>query len=122
MAFWIVILVALVALGALVLYVLREQSIERERIDKELHDERTPTLEYSVPTGQDPVSILAALERAGYTASVDPHHPHQHVLIACPEGVDQQRAHVRSVIESASVTAPEDGAPLEVDVRFKDEG
>jgi hypothetical protein len=121
MAFWIVILVALVALGALALYLLKEQSIERERIDKELHDERTPTLEYIVPTGQDPVGIMAALERAGYTASVDPHHTHQHVLIACPGGIDRQRAQVRSLIASAGVTTPEDGVPVRVVVRFRDE-
>lgn len=121
MAFWMVFLVALVALGALVLYVLREQSIERDRIDRTLHDEHTPTLEYSVPTGQDPVVILAALERAGYVASVDPHHPHQHVLVACPEGLEHERARVRTLIETASVTAPSDGAPHHVEVRFKDE-
>jgi hypothetical protein len=118
MAFWMVFLIALVALGALVLYVLREQSIERDRIDKVLHDKRTPTLEYAVPTGQDPAHVLAALERAGYTASVDPHHRHQHVLIACPDGVAHQRSQVRSVI-AASLT--DGGAPLQVEVRFRDE-
>lgn len=119
MAFWIVILVALAALGALLLYVLREQSIERDRIDKQLHDAHTAKLEYSVPTGQDPVVILAALEHAGYTASVDPHHAHQVVLVACPHGVESERTRVRSLIASASVTTPEDGVPLEV--RFRDE-
>jgi hypothetical protein len=114
-----VILIAMVALGALVLYVLREQSLDRDRIDRELHDERTPTLEYTVPTGQDPVPILAALERAGYTASVDPHHTHQHLLIGCPEGLEHERDRVRSLIRSATVTAPQDSTPVEV--RFRDE-
>lgn len=121
MAFAIVILVALVALGLIVLYVVREQVRQRQHVDEELHEERTPTLEYVVPTGQDPVVILAALERAGYTATVDPHHARQVVLIACPAGVERERAHVRSVIEAADVTAPQDGVPLEVDVRFRDE-
>lgn len=111
MAFWIVILVALVALGALAMYVLRQQSIERERVEEELHDSRTPTLEYSVPTGQDPVHILAALERAGYMVGVDSHGAHQVVMVKCPDGPDRARAKVRSLIESVS-----DGNP-----RFRDE-
>jgi len=112
MAFWMVLLVAIIALGALVLYVLRDQSIARERIEDELHDSRTPTLEYSVPTGQDPVAILAVLERAGYTAGVDSHGVHQVVMVKCPDGPDRERTKVRTVIESAHVGV----------VRFRDEG
>jgi hypothetical protein len=112
MAFWMVLLVAIVALGALVLYVLRDQSIARERIEHELHDAHTATLEYSVPTGQDPVPILAVLERAGYTAGVDSRGAHQVVLVKCPDGPDRDRTKVRAVIESAHVGA----------VRFRDEG
>jgi hypothetical protein len=111
MAFWIFILIGLVALGGLVLWVLRDQSIEREQIGKHLLDPSTPTLEYAVPTGHDPVDILAALELAGFTASVDSHHTHQHVLVGCPDGVDRQRAVVRSVIGSTGSTV----------VRFVDE-
>ena len=121
MAFPIVILLALVALAAIVLYVVRQEMRQRERVDTKLHDDRVPTLEYDVPAGQDPTVILAALERAGYTATVDPGGPHQLVLVECPAGVDRERARVRSVIESASVTTPEDGVPLQVDVRFRDE-
>jgi hypothetical protein len=112
---------AFAALAWLVLYVVREQAAKRIRVSEVLHDDHTPTLEYSVPTGQDPAVILAALERAGYTATADPNHGHQRVLVACPAGMDQQRSEVRSVIESASVTAMDDGVPLEVDVRFRDE-
>jgi hypothetical protein len=112
MAFWMVLLVSIVALGALVLYVLRDQSIARERIEAELHDTRTPTLEYSVPTGQDPAAILAVLERAGYTAGVDSHGAHQVVMVKCPDGPDGDRTKVRTLIESAHVGA----------VRFADEG
>lgn len=111
----------IVALAGIVLYVVREQVAERERVARELHDDRTPTLEYFVPTGQDPVVILTALERADYRATVDPNHAHQLVLVACPGGVERHRAKVRSVIESASVTTPQDGIPLEPEVRFRDE-
>lgn len=113
--------IGVVALIWIVLYVVREQVAARQRVDEELHSDDVPTLEYVVPPGQDPAVILAALERAGFTAAADPHHAHQRVLIACPEGLDRQRAHVRSVIESASVTAPQDGVPVEADVQFVDE-
>jgi len=120
MAFWIAILIAVVALLALALYVLREQSLDRDRIDKELHDGRTPTLEFVVPTGQDPVGILAALERAGYTAVVDSHGAHQLVLIGCPDGLEKHRDQVRSLVASATVVAP-GGTPPPGGVRFRDE-
>jgi hypothetical protein len=119
MIFWLVFLVAIIAIVALVMYVLRQQSIDRERIEDELHDTRTPTLEYSVPTGQDPVEILAALERAGYTAGVDSHGAHQVVMVKCADGPDHDRAKVRSLIEAAHVGP--DGAPMHAVVRFRDE-
>lgn len=111
MAFWMVFLVAVIALGALALLVLKEQSVARERIEDELHDVSTPTLEYTLPTGQDPVAILAVLEGAGYTAGVDSHGTHQVVMVKCPDGPERARAKVRALIESAHVGA----------VRFRDE-
>jgi hypothetical protein len=117
----IVIVLALVALAAIVLYVVRQQARQRERIDEELGARRSFTLEYAVPAGQDPTVILAALTRSGYTATVDPRRAHQHVLVACPAGADRERARVRATIESASVTAPEDGVPPAAEVRFVDE-
>lgn len=106
MAFWMVILVSVLALGALVVYVLRQQSIERERVEQELHDSRTPKLEYSVPTGQDPAVILAALERAGFVAGVDSHGTHQVVMVKCPEGPERTRSKVRALIGSVSAGTP----------------
>jgi hypothetical protein len=113
--------VAVVALIWIVLYVVRQQMIRREQIDQELHDPHTPILEYDVPTGQDPTVILAALERSGYIVTVESSHPHQRVLVACPSGIDRERARVRAVIQAASVSSMDDGVPLRVDVRFRDE-
>lgn len=113
-------LVAVLVLGALA-YVLREHAAKRERVNEELHDARTPTLEYVVPNGQDPAVILAALHREGYTATVDSEAFHQIMLVTCPQGLEAQREDVRAAIESADVTATDDGAPLRVDVRFRDE-
>jgi hypothetical protein len=118
----VVVILALVALVWIVVYVVREETAKRERVDHVLHEERTPTLEYAVPTGQDPVVILAALEREGYTATVDADHDHQIVLIACPAGLDRQRAQVRSIIASADSSSLDDaGGRVDVDVRFLDE-
>lgn len=111
MAFWMVILVSLLGLGAVASYLLREQSLARENVEHELHDPHTPTLEYSVPTGQDPAVILAALERAGFTAGVDPHGAHQVVMVKCPDGPEQVRSEVRALI----------GASQGGEVRFRDE-
>jgi hypothetical protein len=113
-------LVALLVVGA-VAYVLREHAAKREHVDEVLHDPRTPTLEYAVPTGQDPAVILAALHREGYTATVDTQAAHQIVLVKCPQGLEAQRERVRAAIESADVTTADDGIPLRVDVRFRDE-
>lgn len=122
MAFWMVGLVALVVVVALVMRLLKDVSLARERVDVRLHDPRTPTLEYALPTGEDPVFVVAALERAGYTVCVDSHGAHQLVMVECPDGPDRSRANVRAVIESAGTGAREDGVPVRAAVRFRDEG
>lgn len=121
MPYLILIVVIVLALAVGAMYLVRPHLRERQRVDEVLADPRTPTLEYAVPTGQDPAVILAALHRAGYTATVDPHGSHQVVIIECPAGVDAERGDVRAVIESADVTAPDDGAPVDAVVRFRDE-
>lgn len=90
--------IAVAAIVWIVMYVVRQQVVEREQVSEELHAPQTPTLEYAVPTGQDPTVIIAALEKAGYTATANPHHAHQRLLVACPEGVDRERERVREVI------------------------
>jgi hypothetical protein len=121
MAFWIVGLVALVAVVAWAMSLLKKESLGRERVEADLHAPGTPTLEYVVPTGEDPAIVLAALDRAGYTAGVDSHGPHQLVLVKCPDGVDASRAQVRSVIESAGVTTPKVEVRAHPAVQFRDE-
>lgn len=121
MAFWMVGLVALVAVVAWAMHLLKDESLGRDRVDAELHDAGTPTLEYVVPTGEDPVIVLAALERAGYTACVDSHGTHQLVLVKCPAGPESSRAAVRGVIESAWVTTPKVDVRPHGAVRFADE-
>jgi heme/copper-type cytochrome/quinol oxidase subunit 2 len=116
----LVVLVAGLVLGA-VAYVLREHSAKRERVDEELHETRTPTLEYVVPTGLDPAVILAALHREGYTATVDSQAAHQVVLVECPLGLEAQRDAVRAAIESADTSSSDHEVPVPTNVRFRDE-
>jgi hypothetical protein len=92
-----------------------------QAVQDDLESPRTPTLEYDVPTGQDPAVVLAALQQAGVTATNDSTTEGQRVLIACPEGLDRQRARARAAIGSANVTTQSDGVPMQVDVRFADE-
>ena len=118
------VLAAILALAVITLYVVREQTgflRRHEQVDEELHSDRTPTLVYEVPVGQDPTVILAALQRTGYDATSDATHPRQTVLVGCPGGIEGERERVRAVIESASVTAPDDGVPVAAPVRFSDE-
>ena len=121
MAFWMVGLVALVAMIALAMRLLKDESLGRERIEAQLHDASTPTLQYVVPTGEDPVVVVAALERAGYTVGVDSSGAHQVVLVGCPDGPEASRAKVREVIANAGVTAPKVEAHPRTGVRFSDE-
>jgi len=117
----VAVLVAIAALVWVVVHVVRVETAKRKDVARAVHEDQTPTLEYSVPTGQDPAVILAALQGEGYAATVDSHHTQQVVLIACPGGLDRQRARVRSIIAAADVTTIDDGGPVDVDVRFRDE-
>ena len=65
--------------------------------------------------------VLAALERAGYTAGVDSHGTRQLVLIKVPDGVEQSRSKVRAVIEYAGAPAPAVDWRMHSEVRFRDE-
>jgi len=120
--FVLIVVVAVVA-AALFFFTGRGTGFARRHneVHEELHEARTPTLEYAVPVGQDPTVVLAALQEAGFTATSDPTHPHQTVLVECPAGVDAQREGVRRVIESAGVTTPQDGARVPRRVQFRDE-
>jgi hypothetical protein len=83
-------------------------------------DPHVETLRYVVPPGQDPAALVAALERAGYTATAEPSPEGHELEVACTEGRDRHRARVRSVIEQAGRDQHDN--PVEVpDVRFRDE-
>jgi hypothetical protein len=67
------------------------------RQDSPLHPE-TETLRYRVPDAQDPVVLVTALDRAGYTADLGESAGTKYLTITCPDGREHERARVRSVI------------------------
>jgi len=93
---------------------------ESRASEREIPDDM-PRLEYEVPVGQDPVVVLTALGRAGYVTSTD-HIDHQRVRIACPGGIEPERAHVRTATSAIHTTAISGGMPMDPgQVRFIDE-
>ena len=84
-------------------------------------DPRVETLEYRVPDGQDPAVLMAALEQRGYTAALDDVHAAKHLVIACPNGREQDRASIRTVIDEADRTSLEGPELTHNKVAFEDE-
>ena len=87
----------------------------------ELASPGSPTLDYRVPAGQDPVVVLSALVSVGYDATTDPSDT-MLVHVGGPAGLDRERPRVRATIEAAGQTAIDTGVPFEpAAVRFLDE-
>jgi hypothetical protein len=86
-----------------------------------IEDPDVETLTYRMPPGQDPATVVAALQHEGFTANADPVSGGHDVVVACVEGRNAQRAQVRSIIAG---TGSGDEAPSSVEVppvRFADE-
>lgn len=103
--------------GLVVALVLRSVVMREEQTDALLHDPHTHTLAYTIPNGVEPSTVLAAVERAGFTAVVDPRGRSEHLLVGCEEG---DRSRLRGAIEAVPVTRY-DGTPLRDPVVFEDE-
>lgn len=115
----IVLVLAALALLLLVWTGIRDRVRQQERVQEEA--ESVPTLDYEVPEGQDPAVLMVALRQEGYQATAVDAGRHQHLLVPCPEGAERERARVRAVLQSATVSALDDGVPLRQEVRFTDE-
>lgn len=61
-------------------------------------DPGVETLRYQVPDAQDPVVLVTALDRAGYTADLGESGGTKNLTITCPAGREHERARIRSVI------------------------
>jgi hypothetical protein len=77
-------------------------------------------LRYRVPTGQDPVVLIAELGREGYEAVPLFEGGHNYVVVSC-EDPEVERPRVRRIITEVSKTSPE-GNEFDPDgVLFEDE-
>jgi hypothetical protein len=118
---FIVLLLVLLAAGGAVAILMRGAR-ERARTESRLESPHTATLDYAVPLGQDPAVVLAALNKHGVEAIVDPGHGHQIVRIESGDLSPKRRDEIRSIIATADATALDHGVPLAVSsVRFEDE-
>lgn len=116
----IVAAVILVLLACLV-FVIIPLARQRQKFTDDINAPETQSLEYHVPEGQDPAAVLTALRLEGYDAVVHPTDT-QRIRIACPAGLDRERARVRAVIASAGSSAIDAGVSVDQPpVRFDDE-
>jgi hypothetical protein len=114
------ILVLFLVLAGLVLFWMLRWSKERGADAAALEGPDTETLEYVVPTGQDPVVVMTALETSGFTTTLDK--TGEVVLVHCPDGRDRARDRARAAISEVDSSAIEHGRPLGAGaVRFRDE-
>jgi hypothetical protein len=113
--------VILVLLALTVLWVIPWMRSRREEVER-LADPGVETLEYEVPEGQDPASVVNALKRDGLDAVGELRHGRQLVLIDASEaGVDDVRPRARAAIaQRAPLNTQGDAAP-DRQVRFLDE-
>ncbi len=81
----------------------------------------TETVRYRVPDGQDPLVLMSALERAGFTTALDEVAAEKILAIACPHGRDQDRDRIRSVLEDADRSSLEGPQVRTGRVAFEDE-
>lgn len=84
-------------------------------------DPGVETLRYRIPDAQDPAVLITALDRAGYTASLDDERAEKHLVVACPAGRDRERARVRALIGDADETSLEGPEFQTGKVAFEDE-
>lgn len=80
-------------------------------------------LRYRVPEGQDPAIVVAALQKEGFEAMPDVQGAgaSHDVLIPLSDGVEQHRAHVRSIIQSTEQINFEGDQRQIPQVKFADE-
>ena len=111
--------VAFLVVGVIVAFALRRWTLDEARVEARMHEPGAHTVIYDVPVGQDPAVLLAALDRAGFTAVSDMERGVERVLVDCP--TEDTRDKVRSVIEHVHRTGFE-GAEMQVGhVSFEDE-
>jgi hypothetical protein len=114
----IILVVLVLVIGAIAVVRMARRNQEREAWAK---SSETQSLRYSVPEGQDPAAVMAALRQEGYEPIQDQDTAGRDVLIPCPAGKDRDRARVRAILVHVAPLNLE-GDPADTSsVRFADE-
>ena len=110
-----------VAIVVAVFLMLRRRTDAVAHREETLESPRTETLTYTLPPGQDPAVVVAALERDGFAALSPATGGRPRVVVECPNGRERNREPVRRALEHVGTTGFE-GEPLDTHgVRFDDE-
>ena len=110
----VIVLAVLILIAAGVVVFGRRQNRRREQVS------RSDTVRYRVPEGQDPASVLAGLNAAGYDAVVTSAEAGPVVAVRVESPNPQAREGIRTVIADAPLNLEGD-RPAARDVRFLDE-
>jgi len=114
----IILVIVVVVVGVLLL----KRMADREgEVHADLSHPESSALRYHVPEGQDPASVVVALRRAGFVATLDDAGSGDAgVLVSREDGADPDREAIRAAI--AGSTLNQEGDPGgEAHPRFDDE-
>ncbi len=116
---FIAIAIVLAIIGLAAVRFLHRQAAHQDEVKSAPVD----MLRYRVPEGQDPAIVVAALQKEGFEAIPDVQGAgaSHDVLVPCGEGVEQHRAHVRSIIQSTEQINFEGDQRQIPQVKFADE-
>jgi len=112
-AFVLVLVVLLV-----LLLTFRRWTLDEAKTEARLRSPESRGVVYSIPDGQDPTSLMAALTGAGFVSVVDTKAGIERLLVECEE---KDRARVRRAIEHAGRSGFEGPGAYRRQVSFEDE-
>jgi hypothetical protein len=95
----LIIFVGIGVISMVALVLIRSASLDHEATRTRLHEVSADTLAYDVPNGQDPVELILALSKAGYTAIEELGGGRRQLLVACPGSQTAARPRVRAVLQ-----------------------
>jgi hypothetical protein len=102
---WFLVILFIAVIGAVVvLSTTMKRTASAGAVDPHAEVLKGPHVRYRVPTGQDPVVVLARVREAGYTAVPGPEDRGGEVVVALAEDVPQARDALRRVIAGARAT------------------
>jgi hypothetical protein len=114
-----VVIIPIAVIALLVVLAIAAGAVWRSGGLRERDLDEGEALRYHVPEGIDAAALVVSLQGEGFEAVPTPDSQGQELLIACPGGVDRNRAHVRATLQHA--TDLQGDAHRPPPVRFADE-